>query len=248
MARVCLTIEYDGTNYGGWQVQPNADSVQSQLEKALARVVGCQIRIYSSGRTDAGVHARGMRAHFDVDKLLSLTAYREGVNRYLPADIVVKEAQLVDDNFHARFSAQGKWYSYQLYGGKIRSPLQDRTAWHYFGSLDIAKMQEVAQLFVGEHDFVAFRSSSCVAKTTVRKIYAFDVSVNGEMVIFDVRGSGFLKNMVRVLVGTLVDVGIGRIPTTTISDLLLSGHRHDAGRTAPAQGLCLMKVWYEKNM
>lgn len=248
MARVCLTIEYAGTNYGGWQVQPNADSVQSQVESALAQVVGQPVRIYSSGRTDAGVHARGMRAHFDVDTLLPLTAYREGVNRYLPADIAVKNAQLVDDSFHARFSAQGKWYQYQVYTGRIRSPLCERTAWHCAVPLDIAKMHDVAQLFVGKHDFAAFRSSSCVAKTTVREIYSFAVSAHEEIVRFDVRGSGFLKNMVRILVGTLVEVGSGRMAGGQISSLLLSGNRRDAGRTAPAQGLCLMNVWYEKNM
>lgn len=248
MARVCLTIEYDGTNYGGWQVQPNAESVQAQVENALAQVVGRHIRIYSSGRTDAGVHARGMCAHFDVDLLLPLTAYREGVNRYLPADIAVRDAQVVADSFHARFSAQGKWYQYQLYCGAIRSPLNERTMWHCVGDLDLLAMQEAAQLFVGEHDFVAFRSSSCVAQTTVRNIYALDIRGKGEIVIIDVRGSGFLKNMVRVLVGTLVDVGRGRISATQISDLLLSGHRQEAGRTAPAQGLCLMSVWYEKNV
>ncbi|MDY0190465.1 MAG: tRNA pseudouridine(38-40) synthase TruA [Desulfuromonas sp.] len=245
---MCLTIEYDGTNYAGWQVQPNADTVQAQVEIALAQVVGQQTRVYSSGRTDAGVHAIGMRAHFDVDKLLPLTAYREGVNSYLPSDIAVEEAQLVADTFHARFSAQGKWYQYQLYRGSIRSPLHNRTAWHCAGALDIAKMRAAAQLLVGDHDFAAFRSSSCVAKTTRRTIYAVDVSARGEMVIFDVRGSGFLKNMVRVLVGTLVDVGRGAISSAKISELLLTGRRKEAGRTAPAHGLCLMKVWYEKNM
>jgi len=248
MARICLTIEYDGTNYGGWQVQPNAVSIQGCVEEALAQVVGHPLRIYSSGRTDAGVHARAMCAHFDIDTLLPMSAYREGVNRYLPVDIAVKSARVVDDSFHARFSAQGKWYQYRVYNTKIRSPLLNRTAWHYGADLDVDKMNEAAQLFVGEHDFAAFRSSSCVAKTTLRTIYAFEIVCCGDILQFNVRGSGFLKNMVRVLVGTLIDIGSGRLSIAQTADLLRCGHRRDAGRTAPAHGLCLMEVWYEKNV
>ncbi|OQY19768.1 MAG: tRNA pseudouridine(38-40) synthase TruA [Desulfobacteraceae bacterium 4572_35.1] len=246
MARICLTIEYDGTDYGGWQVQPNAVTIQSCVEDALAQIVGIPLRIYSSGRTDAGVHALGMRAHFDVDNLLPLSAYREGLNRYLPADIAVRDAQLVAEDFHARFSARGKWYQYKIYRSRIRSPLCCRTAWQYGATLDMDKMIAVAKIFVGNHDFAAFRSSSCVANTTEREIYTCDIKEMGGMLLLDIRGSGFLKNMVRVIVGTLVDVGLGKISLQEIKELLSGGKRCDAGRTAPAHGLCLMDVWYEK--
>lgn len=248
MTRICLTIEYDGTRYGGWQIQPNADTIQERVEKALEKVIGTHVRLYSSGRTDAGVHSIGMRAHFDTDPLLPLSAYREGVNRFLADDIAIRCVEVVDDHFHARFDAVGKWYQYKVYRGKIRSPLQRNVSWHVPMELDREAMIVAATFFVGRHDFSAFRSSSCVAKTTTREIYAFDVVEHGDFLIFNVKGSGFLKNMVRVLVGTLIDVGSGRIDTQGVQNLLECGERKKAGRTAPAHGLCLMNVWYEKNM
>ncbi|MEA3465576.1 MAG: tRNA pseudouridine(38-40) synthase TruA [Thermodesulfobacteriota bacterium] len=246
MTRICLTIEYDGSDYAGWQIQPNAVTVQACVEAALERVVGSPVRLYSSGRTDAGVHAAGMKAHFDVETLLPLSAYREGVNRALPSAIVIREAVVVADNFNARFDACGKWYQYQIYRSNIRSPLHRRISWQLGNALDLDKMIYAAQFFVGKHDFNAFRSSSCVSETSVRELYSFEIVEDGEMLLFNVRGRGFLKNMVRILVGTLVDVGIGRLAAETVEQLLLDGSRQDAGRTAPAHGLCLMDVWYEK--
>ena len=219
MTRICLTIEYDGTRYGGWQIQPNADTIQECVEKALEKVIGSHVRVYSSGRTDAGVHSVGMRAHFDTEILLPLSAYREGVNRFLAADIAIQSAEVVAQHFHARFDAVGKWYQYKVYRDKIRSPLQRNTAWHVPLKLDIESMVEAATFFVGRHDFSAFRSSSCVAKTTTREIYAFDVIEQGDFLIFNVKGSGFLKNMVRVLVGTLIDVGSGKFDAKSIQNL-----------------------------
>ncbi len=248
MTRICLTIEYDGTRYGGWQIQPNTDTIQQCVEEALEKVIGSHVRIYSSGRTDAGVHSIGMRAHFDTETLLPLSAYREGVNRFLADDIAIRSAEVVDEQFHARFDAVGTWYQYKVYRGKIRSPLQRNTSWHVSMELDRGLMIVAAKYFVGRHDFSAFRSSSCVAKTTTREIYAFEVVEYGSFFIFNVKGSGFLKNMVRVLVGTLIDVGSGRIDSKNVQTLLESGERKNAGRTAPACGLCLMDVWYEKNM
>jgi len=248
MTRVCLTIEYDGTRYGGWQIQPNAVTIQQSVEDALGKVIGYSVRLYSSGRTDAGVHAVGMRAHFDVETLLPLSAYREGVNRYLSDDIAVRAVEVVDDNFHARFGAQGKWYQYRVYRNQIRSPLQRRTAWHVPVQLDMEAMNVAAMSCVGLHDFKAFRSSSCVAKTTTREIFSLQVVEQGDFILFNVKGDGFLKNMVRVLVGTLIDVGSGKLGADSVQNLLLCGERQKAGRTAPAHGLCLMDVWYEKNM
>lgn len=248
MARICLVIEYDGTRYAGWQIQPNADTIQERVEKALEKVIGVTVRLYSSGRTDAGVHSVGMRAHFDTDSLLPLSAYREGVNRLLANDIAIRSAEVVDDQFHARFDAVGKWYQYKVYRGKIRSPLQRNSSWHVPMALDFEAMIIAAKYFVGLHDFSAFRSSSCVAKTTTREIYAFEVVEQGDFLIFNVKGSGFLKNMIRVLVGTVIDVGCGKIEVESVQNLLECGDREKAGSTAPALGLCLMNVWYEKNM
>ena len=244
MARLCLVIEYDGSNYGGWQVQPNAVTVQQRLEEALAQVVGEPVRLYSSGRTDAGVHSLGMCAHVDVNSLLALSAYREGVNRLLPDDIAVVQAVQVDDTFHARFSACGKWYQYRIHRSRIRSPLLHQRAWQLGCALDTDAMRAAAQLLEGEHDFAAFRSSSCASTTTVRTIFSVAIREHGRMLLFDVRGSGFLKNMVRIIVGTLVDVGRARLSVADVAALLNDGERRRAGQTAPACGLYLMAVNY----
>lgn len=244
MSVVRLIIEYDGTRYAGWQTQPNGVAVQQVVEAALARVCGVEHRLVSSGRTDAGVHARGMVAHFVTRRLLPVRAYREGVNRYLPEDVVVRDAALVDDDFHARFSATGKWYRYTLYRGAVRSPLAGRYSWHVRGDLDLQRMQQAAQLFVGKHDFAAFRASGCAARTTVREVFAVTVSTDGDMVHIDVRGEGFLRNMVRIMVGTLVEVGRGARCPGEIDAMLTGLCRGMAGVTAPAQGLCLMEVQY----
>jgi tRNA pseudouridine38-40 synthase len=242
--RIGLILEYDGTDYVGWQRQPNGLSVQQVVEEALAGVLGQPVRLLSSGRTDAGVHARGLVVQFETDRDLPLTAYREGVNRHLPASIAVREAWLPPPGFHARFDAAGKWYRYSIYRNPVRSPLCQRTAWHLRGVLDLETMAGAARDFVGRHDFAAFRSSGCDAVTTEREIFSVEWAVQGELLHFDVRGGGFLRNMVRVMVGTLVEIGLGRRPQVDISRLLAGGRRVQAGRTAPPQGLCLMAVWY----
>lgn len=244
MNTIRLTIAYDGTAYVGWQRQAQGASIQQLLESALAQVLGETVVLHSSGRTDAGVHALGMVAHFRTERNLPLAAYREGVNRLLPRDVAVQEALEAPPDFHARFSARGKWYRYALYQGVVCSPLLDRTAWHLRGALDWTAMEEGARLFIGKHDFAAFRSSGCEAKGTVREIYAVDLTREGELLYINVRGSGFLRNMVRVMVGTLVEVGMGKRPAGDIGRLLEEGDRCQAGRTAPSRGLCLMEVWY----
>jgi len=244
MKNILLTIEYDGTDFVGWQVQPNGRSVQEVLEMALARVLGAPVRIHSAGRTDAGVHARGMTAHFETASDLPLAAYREGVNRLLPPDVAVREASEAADGFHARFDAQGKWYRYAIYSASVRSPLLGRRAWHLRSALDLEAMVRAARNFVGCHDFAAFRSAGCDARTTVREVFSVQLEQQGELLLIDVRGSGFLRNMVRVMVGTLVEIGMGRRPDSDVPYLLRQGCRQKAGRTAPPQGLCLMEVWY----
>jgi tRNA pseudouridine38-40 synthase len=244
MRTILLKIEYDGTAYVGWQVQANGLAVQGVVESALAQLLRREVRIHSSGRTDAGVHARGMAAHFLTESLLPLQAFREGVNRFLPDDVVIREARDMPEGFHARFSARGKWYRYTIYHHEVRSPLAARTAWHLRGALDLEQMRRAAAHLRGEHDFRAFRSSSCVARTTVREIFEVGIQVDREFIHIDFKGSGFLKNMVRMLVGTLVEVGQGRRPAADLAKLLQGEPGLACGPTAPPHGLCLEEVWY----
>ncbi len=244
MRTIKLTLEYDGTDYAGWQVQPNGVAVQEIVENALARILGQPVRLVSSGRTDAGVHARGMVAHFLTDQNLPLAAFREGVNRHLPRDIAVREAAEAPVGFHARFSAREKWYRYTLHLAAVRSPLTDRISWHLRGPLDEQAMRRAAADFVGRHDFSAFRTTGCEARTAEREIFSVTFGRQEELLMIDIRGGGFLKNMVRIMVGTLVEVGLGKRAVTDVAELLTAGKGLRAGRTAPPQGLCLMQVWY----
>ena len=229
MKTIRLTIEYDGTAYVGWQFQINGLSVQQVVEQALFRVLGEPVRLASSGRTDAGVHALGMVAHFRTGRDLPLEAYRCGVNRYLPQDVAVLEAAEAEADFHARFSAKGKWYRYTICQSPIRSPLTARTSWHVRSELDEPAMFEAAPTFVGAHDFAAFRASGCNAATTVRDIYAVELSRQGNLLHIDVKGSGFLRNMVRIMVGTLVDIGQGKRTGDDLRQVLQGGAREGAG-------------------
>lgn len=244
MKTVCLVIEYDGTDFAGWQIQPNGLAVQEVVEAALAKVLGEPVRIHSSGRTDAGVHARGMTAHFVTDRELPMSAFREGANRYLPATVAIREAAEMPNDFHARFSAAGKWYRYTLYPNPVRSPLQARTSWHIRGPLDEEAMRRAAGDFLGRHDFNAFRSAGCDAHTAVREIFSVELLREGDLLHIDFRGEGYLRNMVRIMVGTLVEIGLRRRPAEDVRLLLAGGDRKAAGITAPPQGLCLMRVWY----
>lgn len=246
MARIVLQLEYEGTAYQGWQLQAGDRTVQYVVEQALAQICGHPVRLHGSGRTDAGVHARCLHAHFDTHRPRPLKAYREGVNALLPPDIVVRQVWQVPQTFHARFDARGKWYRYRLLLSSHRSPLLSRYSWQVAASLDVAAMRQAAALLEGRHDFAAFRSSSCVARTTEREIFSLILTEQAPELLIDVRGSGFLKNMVRILVGTLVDVGRGRLTPEQVGTILAGLNRQQAGRTAPPQGLCLMEVWYEK--
>lgn len=245
MKTIRLVIEFDGTDFVGWQLQGKGGSIQGEIEEALEKVLGEPVRIHSSGRTDAGVHARGMVAHFRTSRVLPMAAYREGVNQHLASSIAVKSASEAEDDFHARFSAKGKWYRYTLYQGAVRSPLCGRTSWHIRSpDLNLDAMRGAAEAFVGEHDFRAFRTSGCDAKTTRRQMYSVELTRQDSLVHIDVKGSGFLRHMVRLMVGTLVEIGLGKRPADDVAALLLAGDKARAGLTAPAQGLCLMEVWY----
>lgn len=241
---ILLTIAYDGTKYSGWQVQPNGLAVQQVVEEAFAQLLQERVQVRSSGRTDAGVHALAMAASFTTSKNLPLRAFVEGANRFLPADIAIQDARIVPEGFKPITMAHAKQYRYTIINSSVRSPLDRLYSWQIREPLDLVAMEEGASRFVGLHNFAAFRASNCVAKTTIRRIDSVKIARHGVRITIDVTGGGFLKNMVRVMVGTLVDIGKGRFTPSDIDMLLQVGDRKEAGSTAPACGLCLIKVVY----
>ena len=239
-----LLIEYDGTDFAGWQRQPGQRTVQGQLEEAIRQMTGEAVLVRGAGRTDAGVHAAGQVANFVLDANIPEIGLLRGLNSLLPADIALLEVTAVDPTFDARFSARGKVYRYQVWNHLVRSPLHARRSWHVRGTVDLEAMRRAAQALCGEHDFRAFRASDCERRTTVRIIRRLEVTRQDDLLSFEVEATAFLKNMVRILVGTLVDLGRGRIPAETIARMLQTGDRTAGGVTAPPQGLTMVRVFY----
>ena len=246
LRHIWLTLEYDGTGLGGWQRQDNAPTVQGHLEAALAKVLDHPVTVAGASRTDAGVHALGQVASFRTERPIALHGVRRGLNSLLPEQIAVVDAVEADDDFHPRFSATGKHYRYLVLARRDRSALLAGRAWHRPLPLDVPAMTAAAAGFVGEHDFSALRAAGCTARTTRRRIDEVAVSwAQPDVLAVDVRGNAFLRNMVRILAGTLVDVGEGRIAAAQIPEILGSLDRTRAGQTAPAHGLCLVEVRYD---
>jgi tRNA pseudouridine38-40 synthase len=240
---VRLVIEYDGTRYVGWQVQPNGPSIQAEVERALATLRKAPVRVTAAGRTDAGVHALGQVVSFPEERPLQLEAYWKGMNALLPADVAVREAALEADGFDARRSATGKRYRYRIENGRTRAPLTRAVAWQQFRPLDVAAMRAAAARLVGRHDFAA----DCQCEHAVRDLRRLEVlGEAGGRIDFVVEATAFVKHMVRNLVGTLVEVGLGKRAPASMDELLASGDRTRAGRTAPPQGLCLEEVFYRE--
>jgi len=240
-----LTIEYQGTHYLGWQRQPQGMTIQQALEETLERITGVAHTINGAGRTDAGVHARGQVANFRTDSALELDRIRGALNAMLPRDIVVLSAEDVPDEFHSRFSAVSKVYQYIIWNDRIRPALARDFCWHVRWPLDRELMRKAARMLVGRHDFAGFESSNAESNTTIRTVKCVSVqSVWPSKIVFEIEADAFLYNMVRAIVGTLVDVARGRIAPEHVERILKSGHRSLAGRTAPAQGLCMMTVRY----
>lgn len=245
MPRIKLTLEYDGTEYVGWQVQPNGTAVQAVVERALERLLGTRVAVESAGRTDAGVHALGQVVAFDTDRTLPLKAYVQGLNGHLPPDVAVVDAEEVAPAFDPRRWSRGKRYRYLISNRRTRSPLRRRTHWEVFAPLDVAAMQDAAQLLLGRHDFSAFQASDCEARHPVRELTRVSVEPEGEEALsITVEGTAFLKHMVRNIAGTLVEVGRGKRPPTWVGEVLAGRDRRRAGVTAPAHGLTLVKVFY----
>jgi tRNA pseudouridine38-40 synthase len=246
MRHIRLVVEYDGTGLHGWQRQANAATVQQHLEDALAQLLSHPTSVGGASRTDAGVHARGQVASFRTERPIPLHGIRRGLNGLLPAQIGVREAAEVSDEFHARFSAIGKHYRYTILARADRSPRWRDRAWHHREPLALDAMREAAAVLIGEHDFAAFRASGCSAKTTVRRVESIEITTERERVLVDIRGNAFLRNMVRIIVGTLTEVGTGYRPAAQVAEILALRDRTRSGITAPAHGLELIAVDYPK--
>lgn len=244
MTRIRMVVEYEGTNYVGWQLQENGVSVQQKLNEALYAVTGEAIRVHGSGRTDSGVHARAQVAHFDTAARMPADKFAFALNSHLPRDIRVLYSGTAEPDFHARFSVTQKSYRYTVQTGPHARVSTRTTALHVHTPLDLAALREAAQEALGEHDFAAFMAAGGAVETTVRRILASDWSKDGPYLHYDVTGTGFLYNMVRILVGTMLEIGAGKRAPGAIARAIAGGRREDGGPTAPAQGLCLMRVRY----
>ena len=243
--RIALGLEYDGSAFHGWQIQPAGGTVQNALQAALLEIAGEPLSVVCAGRTDAGVHATGQVVHFDTCAERPLSAWVRGVNTFLPPAVAVRWVQPVDDAFHARFSAHGRRYRYVLINRAQRSGVWHGRAGWYHHPLDVDAMQKAAAFLLGEHDFSAFRAAACQARTPVKTLRQADVRRFGDYIVFDFEASAFLHHMVRNLVGSLVYVGQGKQRPEWITTLLLAADRQHAAPTFSAAGLYLVGVRYE---
>jgi tRNA pseudouridine38-40 synthase len=243
--RIRLIVSYDGTNYVGWQLQDNGVSVQQRLNEAALAITGEEIQLHGSGRTDSGVHARAQVAHFDTNARMPADKFAIALNMRLPRDICVLYSEEAPEDFHARFSAKNKTYRYTVQTGLHADVFSRLYALHVHTPLDVSRMQACAADALGEHDFQAFMSVGSKLTSTVRTITKSEWVQDGQFLIYEVSANGFLYNMVRILVGTMLEVGSGKLPLDAISRAIKSGLRADAGATAPPQGLFLQRVQYD---
>lgn len=240
-----LILEYDGTRYVGWQLQPNGPSIQAEIERALGSLHEAPRRVTAAGRTDAGVHARGQVVSFREAHPLPLRAYVQGMNALLPRDVAVRTASLEPDGFDARKSARGKRYRYVIENAPTGAPLSRLQAWQVFRRLDVAVMRDAAAHLVGRHDFAAFQAAGCDSEHAVRDVRRLEVSGEcGGRIEFVIEATAFVRHMVRNVVGTLAQIGAGKRAPASMLALLERHDRREAGPTAPPQGLCLEEVSY----
>ena len=245
--RILLTISYDGSQYGGWQRQHNAISVQQRVEEALALTVGAPVAITGASRTDAGVHALGQRAHFDTRSTISPDKFPFALNTRLPKDIRVLDGQRVPDTFHARFDAAGKRYTYRIHNAPHASAQYRSLCAHVPQPLDVEAMRQCLPALIGTHDFAAFQAAGGTSKTTVRTLRKAALLQDGSTLTLHILGNAFLYNMVRIIVGTLINVGQGKFSANPFQEALQTGNRLSLGFTAPARGLELTEVYYEND-
>ncbi len=246
MKNFLLEISYNGAAYHGWQIQENAVTVQQKIQDAIEKVFGKREDIKGCSRTDSGVHANSFFCNLKTEKNISAEKIPAALNAYLPFDIAVKSSREVPDDFHARYNCKGKEYIYKVWNSQIRNPFYEKRYYHYKYSIDTDLLNSEAQSFVGVHDFSAFCATGSAVEDKVREIFDFKVVRNGDEVLFFVSGNGFLYNMVRIMVGTLLDISSGKIEKNSIDRILKSGKRESAGFTVPPDGLYLNRVFYEE--
>jgi tRNA pseudouridine38-40 synthase len=239
-----LTVEYAGTHYHGWQFQANSDSIQAVLERALSTFLRTPTRVIGAGRTDAGVHALGQVVSFSTDKELTAHRIRRALNALTPSDITVKEVEIVADSFDPRRDARSRVYEYHIINRPTPSPFFLNRAWHLHQPLNVEAMRTASSCLLGEHDFSSFRATGCDAAHPIRMVYRTTLEQRGELLVFTIEATAFLRHMVRNIVGTLVEVGHGERTVESVQELLGLRDRTKAGDTAPAHGLYLMEVKY----
>jgi len=244
MRNIKLTIAYDGTNYKGWQIQKNGDTIQGEIEKALGKLLGKKCCVYGSGRTDSGVHAKGQVAHFKTACKLPVKKIPIVLTSLLPRDIQIVRAEEVPFDFHSQFDAKTKHYKYYILYQKTRDPFAERYAYRVPYKLNVSLMNKEAACLKGEHDFKSFQASDKSARGTVRRIYSARVKKRKQFIFIDIVGNGFLYNMVRNITGTLIEIGRGYFPLGSMKKILKMKDRTAAGPTAPPEGLFLVKVKY----
>ncbi len=242
--RILLTVSYDGTDFCGYQVQPDKRTVEEELEKALEKLLGKKVKTVASGRTDSGVHALKQKVHFDSDAKIPPEKYAEALNSLLPSDVKVISSKRVKKDFNARYSAKNKTYRYSLYFAKIENPMLSRYKTLLKYPLDLEKVKSACKIIEGEHDFKCFLASGSSVKDTIRTVYSIKIIKKGNLLDFYVKGNGFLYNMVRIIVGTLIAVGEDRLSLKDLDTALKTGNRKLLGKTMPAKGLTLYSVTY----
>lgn len=245
MRNIKLVIEYDGKDFNGWQKQPNKLNIQGTIEKVLEEITGETVELNASGRTDAGVHAIGQVANFKTNSKLPIEKFQIAINSKIKKSIRIISCEEVDERFHSRLTCKRKTYRYVINNSTCGSALYRNFETHVPQKLDVQKMQEAAKYFEGEHDFKAFKASGTSSKSSVRTIYEAKVIQDKDRINIELTGNGFLYNMVRIIAGTLVDVGMGKTDPKDISKIIEEGKRENAGKTMPPQGLFLVKVEYE---
>lgn len=244
MRNIKLIIEYDGKKFGGWQKQPNKLNIQGEIEKAIGEITGEVIELNASGRTDAGVHSLGQTANFKTNSTIDISKIPVAINSKLKQSIRIIRAEEVDERFHARYSCTGKKYRYVINNSKYGSAIYRDLEYHMPIKLNVEDMKKAIKHFEGEHDFKGFKASGTSSKSSVRTIYSAKVIEEGDRIIIELEGNGFLYNMVRIISGTIVDVGLGKIKPEDIPEIIESKDRTRAGKTLPPQGLYLVEVYY----
>ncbi len=245
MRNIKLTIEYDGKDFNGWQKQPTKLNIQGTIEQAIKQITGEDVELNASGRTDAGVHALGQVANFKTNSQIPIEKFAIAINSKLKRSIVIKKAEEVDERFHSRLSCKKKTYRYIINNSPEGTAIYRNLETHIPQKLDLSQMKKVIKYFEGEHDFKAFKASGTSSKSSVRTIYKADIYQENEKIFIEITGNGFLYNMVRIIVGTLVEVGLGKIKPEKIIDIIQQGKRENAGKTFPPNGLYLLKVMYD---